>query len=118
MHLLVAKPVINGAGRVQFESVHPHVHKGGQVVRPMLQSGLRPAFTGCYQIFFYDTVVIFFAQPESQVYAHTAEFPHEQARIELLGHLVLEPVGFGRELVVVPALRGREIVAFLHPLRL
>ena len=38
--------------------------------------------------------------------------------IELLGHLVLQPVRLRGELVVVPAFLRREIVAFFHPLRL
>ena len=50
--------------------------------------------------------------------AHAPELAHEQAGIELLGHLVLQPVGLGRELVVIPPLLGGEVVAFLHPLRL
>ena len=38
--------------------------------------------------------------------------------MELLGVLVLDPVGFRGESIVVPSLLGREVVTLAHPLRL
>ena len=69
MHLLVGQAVIvfpgrmlvDGAGRIQLESVHSHVHEVGQMVRPVFQPGLGTPFALGDQVFFYDTVVIFLA---------------------------------------------------------
>ena len=126
MHLLVGKAVmifpgrvfVDGAGRIQLESVHSHVHEIGQMVGPVLQPGLGAPFALGDEVLFDDAVVVFLAEPEPEMDTHAAEFADEQTGIELLGHLVLQPVRLRGELVVVPAFLRREIVAFFHPLRL
>ena len=126
VHLVISVSVVvfpggmgvDGAGRIQFEAHHAHVHEGGQVVGPVLHAGSVPAFAHRDEIFLYDTGVIFLAQPQAQLDAHAVEFAHKQAGIVFLGHLVLHPVRFGGEAVVVPLLLGGEVVALGHPLGL
>ena len=50
--------------------------------------------------------------------AHGAELSDKEPVVELLGVLVLHPVRFGGETVVIPAFLSGEVIAFSHPLRL
>ena len=126
VHLVVTVSVVvfplgmgvDGTGRIQFEAHYAHIHKGGQVVGPVLHTGSVPAFADRDEVFLNDTGVVFLAEPQAQFDSHAVELTHEQARIILLGHLVLHPVRFGGEAVVVPLLLGGEIVALGHPLGL
>ena len=126
VHLLVRQPVViggvrmlvDGAGRIHLEAFHAVVQEGRQMVHPMLLPGLRPAFARRDLVFFRDAQVIFLAEPETQVEAHVAQLADEEAVVQFLGILVLDPVRFGGELLEVPFLLRGEIVALLHPLRL
>ena len=125
VHLLVAEAVIvvpvcvfvDGAGGIQLESLHAHIHKGLEMVGPVLEAGLGAPFALGDEVFFDNAMVVLFAEPEAKMYSHAVELAYEQAGIVFLGIFFLLPVGFRGETVVVPLLFGGEVVALLHPLR-
>ena len=116
--VLPFRMVVDGAGRVELESLDALVHKGFQVVHPVLLTGSRASFALSDNVFLGNAQIIFLTEPESEVESHRAELADEQPVVHRLRILILKPVGFRGETVVVPFLLGGEIVTFLHPLRL
>ena len=126
VHLLVGasvvifpvRVVVDRSGRIQLESLHTLIHEHGQVIHPMLLAGKLAARALGDDVLLLDAEVILLAEPESEVEAHGAQLADEEAVVHRLRVLILKPVRFRREPVVVPFLLGREVVALLHPLRL
>ena len=109
--------LVNGTGRIHLETFHTIVQEGFQVIHPVLLARLRPAFARRNLILFGNAKVILLAKPQAQMEAHVAQFSNEKTVVQLLGILVLQPVGFRGEFIKIPTLGRREIVSFLHPLR-
>ena len=109
--------LVNGTGRIHLETFHTIVQEGFQVIHPVLLARLRPAFARRNLILFGNAQVILLAKPQAQMEAHVAQFSNEKTVVQLLGILVLQPVGFRGEFIKIPTLGRREIVSFLHPLR-
>ncbi len=126
VHLLVGasvvifpiRVVVNRACRIQLESLHALIHEHGQVIHPVLLAGKLAAGALGDDVLLLDAQVILLAEPEAEVEAHRAKLADEKAVVHRLRVLVLHPVRFRREPIVVPFLLGREVVALLHPLGL
>ena len=126
VHLLVratvvvfhVRMIVDCPGRIQLESFYPLIHESGQVVHPVFLAGSVPALAQSHIVLLGDAQVIILAKPEAKVEAHRAQLADEQAVVQLLRMLVVRPVRFRREFVEIPVFLRREIVAFLHPLRL
>ena len=104
--------------RVHLESVHAEVHKGSEVVHPVLLSGLRSALAFSDKVFFGYAEVIFLAKPKTEVISHIAQLPDKQAVVEFLRIFVDFPVWFYGKFLGVEFLFCAEVISFLHPLRL